>query len=263
MLTREKYIKRPVEIEFELLYFFKKNESLIFFDIGACEAEDSIRYSLLFPNARIFAFEPRKDNCEKAIDLIKKYKVTNIVLENIALSNKNGVADFFLSEGEPDDFKNNENWNYGNKSSSLLAPTDEIKNHTSWISFNKKIEVKTQRLDDYVADKAISQIDFMHIDVQGAERMVLEGSGNFIDKIKMIWTEVEAVQLYSGQPLKADILKYMQENNFINILDTVNEVTGDQLYINRSHFSEEKIKSIFAERKKVNFIYKLKSFLKF
>ena len=48
MLTRESYINSPVEIENELLHFFNKKEPLIIFDIGACEAEDSIRYSDLF-----------------------------------------------------------------------------------------------------------------------------------------------------------------------------------------------------------------------
>lgn len=263
MLTRESYINSPVEIENELLHFFNKKEPLIIFDIGACEAEDSIRYSDLFPKSVIYAFEPRIDNCEKAKELIKQYNKSNIVFENIALSNKNGIADFYLSEGEPLDLKNNEFWNYGNKSSSLLPPSEELKKHIAWLSFKEKMEVKTQRLDDYVKEKNVSAIDFIHIDVQGAELMVLEGAGDFLSKIKIIWMEVEAVQLYKDQPLKNDIEKFTKSNQFINILDTVNKVSGDQLYVNKNYFSDIKINALLAARKRKNRIAKIKSFLKF
>ncbi len=262
MLTRDKYIKSPVEIESELLHFFKKTDPLIIFDIGACEAEDSIRYSLLFPNSRVFAFEPRKDNCKKAADLISQYGIRNIVVENIALSNENGFADFHLSEGEPEGLSHSENWNYGNKSSSLLAPSEEMKKHTGWLSFKNKIQVRTQTLKDYVAEKNIPHLDFVHLDVQGAEYMVLEGCGNFIDKIKLIWMEVEAVELYKDQPLKEDIQRFMEKSNFVNILDTVNQVSGDQLYVNRNLFSEGKINSIPTKRKSLSLIARLKSLLK-
>ena len=263
MLTRENYINSPVEIEFELLHFFNSKEPLIIFDIGACEAEDSIRYSDLFPESVVYAFEPRIDNCQKAKELIVQYNKSNIVLENIALSNKNGTADFYLSEGEPLELKNNEFWNYGNKSSSLLPPSEELKKHIAWLSFKEKMEVKTQRLDDYVAERNILTIDFMHIDVQGAELMVLEGAGNFLSRIKIIWMEVEAVQLYKDQPLKKDIEKFTKANQFINIIDTVSEISGDQLYVNKNYYSDIKINSLLAARKRIKRIAKIKSFLKF
>ncbi len=261
MITRSSYIKSPIEIEFELLQLFNRNDSLVIFDIGACEAEDSIRYSNLFPNSTIYAFEPRMDNCLKGKELIKLYNKQNITLENIALSSQNGTSEFYLSEGEPEQIKNNEEWNFGNKSSSLLPPLDEIKKHTGWLQFNNKIEVNTLRLEDYVADKKITSIDFAHIDVQGAELMVLEGAGAFLSKIKMIWLEVEVVELYKNQPLKNDVEIFMQQNNFVNILDTVNKVSGDQLYANLHFYSKEKIKNIKPSRK--HFLKKIKSFLKF
>lgn len=68
------------------------------------------------------------DNLTIGKESIKKYKRQNIVLENIALSNENGTAEFFLSEGEPGDLKNSEEWDFGNKSSSLLPPSEEMKN---------------------------------------------------------------------------------------------------------------------------------------
>ena len=261
MLSREKFIRSPVIIKKELLCLFRKEDELIIFDIGACEAEDSIRYSKLFPKATIFAFEPRPDNFTKAKELINQYQCKDsIVLENLALSNANGVADFFVSEGEPNELKNDEHWNYGNKSSSLLPPSDLIKKHTEWLEFNKTIQIITQRLDGFVAKKQINTIDFVHMDVQGAELMVLEGAGEFLEKIKLIWLEVESIELYKGQPLKNDVEQFMTKWNFINIIDTVDNISGDQLYVNRNYFSDKKISNLLTLNKRRRFLKKLLSF---
>lgn len=259
MFNRDKYINSPVEIEFELLLLLEKEKVKHVFDIGACEAEDSIRYSVLFPNSTVYAFEPRKDNLAIGHESIAKYKRKNIVLENIALSDKDGLAEFFLSEGEPGDLKNSEEWDFGNKSSSLLPPSEEMKKHTAWLQFKNKIEVETMRLDHYVQKKQITGIDFAHIDVQGAELMVLNGAGNFMNKIKLIWMEVEAVELYKNQPLKKDVEEFMQKNNFINLLDTVNDVAGDQLYANLSFFDNKKIEAFRKARRKKALKQKIKS----
>jgi 2-O-methyltransferase len=254
MLTRDNYINSDISIQSELLSLFNRNENLIIFDIGACEAEDSIRYSNLYPNSKVYAFEPRIDNVTKANELITKYKKTNIVLENIALSNTNGVADFYLSEGKPKAAENNDLWDYGNKSSSLLAPSVEIQKYTDWLQFNKKIQVNTVRLDDYTLKNSIQTIDFVHLDVQGAELIVLEGAGDFLKNIKLIWLEVESVELYKGQPLKNDVELFMTKNNFVNLLDTVDDVSGDQLYLNMSYYSNDKfieLKSLQKNKKSI------------
>lgn len=263
MFNRDKYINSPIEIENELLALLEKEKVRTVFDIGACEAEDSIRYSLLFPNSVVYAFEPRNDNSAIAQQSILKYNRKNIVLENIALSNENGTAVFFLSEGRPADATEEHTWDFGNKSSSLLPPTEEMKKHTSWLQFNNKIEVPTMRLDDYVKSKNVDLIDFAHIDVQGAELMVLEGAGDFLKNIKLIWMEVEAVELYKNQPLKSDVELFMKQNNFINILDTVNDVAGDQLYANLNFFSSSKIKEFKKSRKNKTFLEKIKMYFGF
>jgi 2-O-methyltransferase len=259
MFNRDEYINSPLEIEKELCSFFDTTQAWVIFDIGACEAEDSIRYANLFPKSTVYAFEPRTDNCEKAKELITKYNKSNIILENLALSNKNGVAEFHLSEGAPKGGEVYKQWDFGNKSSSLLPPSEEMKRHTAWLQFNKKIEIKTIRLDKYVSDKQISAIDFAHIDVQGAELMVLEGAGDFIKQVKMIWLEVEAVELYKDQPLKNDIAAFMRKSNFVNILDTVNNVAGDQLYANLNFFSREQIEIVKRAGKKKSFSARIKS----
>lgn len=260
MFDRENYINSPIDIEYELLLLLEKEKVGVVFDIGACEAEDSIRYSLLFPKSQVYAFEPRTDNIEIGKKSIEKHNRKNITLEQIALSNQNGTAEFFLSEGRPEGSEDVKEWDFGNKSSSLLAPSGEMQKHTSWLKFEKKIVVQTLRLEDYVKTKNLPLIDFAHIDVQGAELMVLEGAGTFLGKIKLIWMEVEAVELYKNQPLKNDVEVFMTKNKFVNILDTVNAVAGDQLYANLDYFDTKTMTAFKKSMKRKAFKTKFFSF---
>lgn len=241
MINDELYLKTPFEIEKELLEYFKFKKPKYIFDIGACDGLDSIKYSWLFPKAKVFSFEPIENNYKLFVKNIEKYNVKNIVIEQIALSDNNGVAEFYLSSGSPEDI-DNPDWDYGNKSSSLLKPnkTTEI---LPWLKFENKQMVRTKTLSSYMVENKIDVIDFIHMDVQGAELMVLNGAKEHLKNIKMIWLEVENIELYKNQPLKNDVEDFLSQNNFKKIKDTVNAIAGDQLWIQYSYFPHKKITS--------------------
>lgn len=225
----DSYISTPFEFQKELNLLFKKSDELIIFDVGACEGEDSVKFKKLFPNSKVFAFEPTPSNRLLIKENVKKYNCKDVHIYPYALSDKNGKAKFHVSSGAPKG-KENEAWDYGNKSSSLLAPTDVVKVH-NWLKFDKIIEVQTKRLDSFMKKNKIDSIDFLYMDVQGAELMVLDGAGDMVDSIKAIWLEVESVELYENQPLKNDIEKFMRKHGFMKIKDTVDDISGDQLYV--------------------------------
>lgn len=229
-MNLENYINNPIEIKDELLSFYSNSDSIIIFDIGSCELEDSIRYSNLFPNSKIYSFEPFLENFEKGLKNIEKYHKENIFSFNEALSNKVGESTFYLSSGHPLYISNSSEWNYGNKSSSLIKP-----NKHEWLVFNKNISVKTNTIFNFCKTKSINYINFVHIDVQGAELMVLEGAFSFINNIDIIWIEVSLVEFYKGQPLKHDIISFLEKNNFIIIKDTCDYISGDLLCINKKN----------------------------
>lgn len=236
---RSKYIEEPSSIEMELKIIFKHKFPSIIFEIGACEGEDSIKYSRLFPGSKIFSFEPLPNNIELMKKNFLKYGIKNVSLYNLALSSENGIADFFVSDGRPENAIDSD-WDYGNKSSSLLTP----KNHTvlaNFINFEKKILVQTIKLKTFCINNNINQIDFIHLDVQGAELMVLEGATDFISSVKLIWLEVSKLDIYRGQPLVDDISKFMKKNNFTLFKDSLKGIQGDRLYISETFFSKNTI----------------------
>ena len=227
----DSYINSPLLIQEELLSLFEKSKDIVIFDIGACEGEDTIRYSKLFHNSTIYAFEPLPNNFKRASDNLLKYGINNASIHRIALCDRNGSSKFYVSSGRPHGIECDTQWDFGNKSSSLLSPTKAMKESFSWLNFGEEIEVPTQTLESFCSNSAISQIDFIHLDVQGAELMVLKGAGELLKSTKCIWLEVENSELYSRQPLKDDVEAFMVKNKFKKIKDFVGDISGDQLYV--------------------------------
>lgn len=232
------YLKEPLEFQDVLFSLFNKEDKLIIFDIGACEAEDSIRYSMIFPNSQIYSFEPLPKNIERAKENIVKYNRLNIKLYSKALSDKNGISKFHVSSGSPEQ-ESSINWDFGNKSSSLLAP-DKVQEEFRWLKFNEVINVSTDTLKNFCTKNNIVSIDFMHLDVQGAELLVLEGAGDYLKNIKSLWLEVENISLYSGQPLKKEVETFMNYHGFTKVLDHLTSISGDQFYVRNDFLPESK-----------------------
>jgi len=225
------YLSQPTEPELELLRLFRPSAALTIFDIGSCEGEDSVRYSRRFPRARVFAFEPLPANQVIIRANFSRHAVRNAELVPLALSDHAGEATFHVSSGRPPELFSGEQWNYGNKSSSLLPPAASEPMY-GWIEFKEEISVPTNTLENFCRDRAITRIDFIHMDVQGAEHLVLQGAGAMLSNITAIWLEVSDQQLYRGQKLRGDIQAFMQAHGFSLVFESRREIEGDQFYVN-------------------------------
>jgi FkbM family methyltransferase len=238
MLTRNRFINSPLPNEAELRILFMNRKPQTIFDIGSCEGEDSIRYSKLFPDAKVYAFEPLPHNMEIIKRQLDEYGVKNVLAFQTALADEVGEADFFVSSGQPDEFTSKDDWDFGNKSSSLFPPHRNKREIFPWLEFSGAIKVPTTTLENFCAQQGIQEIDFVHIDVQGAELKVLSGAGDFIKQIRAIWMEVENIPLYEGQPLKHDVEAFMKKHGFVNVKGVGDEVSGDQFYVNISYLEK-------------------------
>lgn len=207
-------------------------EALTLLDIGACEGEDSVRYARRFPRARLFSFEPLPDNQRLVLENFRRHGVGTAELVPIALSNRPGQDTFHVSSGSPPVKFAGERWNYGNKSSSLLQPATPEPMH-GWIEFKRTIVVPTDTLARFAAQRGISRIDFIHMDVQGAELMVLEGAGAALTSVAALWLEITRQPLYQDQPLKGEVQRFMEQHGFLLLREIMNGIEGDQLYVNR------------------------------
>lgn len=228
------YINSPLPIDNELSSLFRRNAKITIFDIGACEGEDSVRYARRFPRSTVYAVEPLPANVELIKSTVERYGTKNVRVVPFALSDVRGTARMFVSAGRPPAVPDSDDWDYGNKSSSLLQPDRHLE-LVPWVHFDDVVEVETRTLADVCVEYGLRQVDFIHMDVQGAELKVLDGFGPLMKRATAIWLEVEAVPLYRDQPLKGDVQQYLSKRGFKLSMDTVGDVSGDQLWVRKRH----------------------------
>lgn len=225
------YLAAPTHAERELLRLYSPAQPLVIFDIGACEGEETIRYSRRFPQARLFAFEPLPANQSLVRANFARYTIANAELVPLALADRPGEATFHVSSGRPPHEFSGADWNYGNKSSSLLPPADATPMH-GWIEFKGAITVQTDTLDNFCRERGIDRIDFVHMDVQGAEHLVLSGAAATLPRIGALWLEVAEREFYRGQKLRHEIQALLRRRGFALALDARRAGEGDQFYVN-------------------------------
>lgn len=99
--------------------------------------------------------------------------------------------------------------------SSLLEPNFEL---LRWFTEFEKLftvetsqPVQTRRLDDI---PEVAGADFLKMDVQGGELMVLQGAERILRDILVVHTEACFAPLYKGQPLIADIDLHLRARGF-------------------------------------------------
>ena len=197
-------------------------EISVILEIGACDGNDTLFYAKTFPTAEIHAFEPRHDNYMKILKKVQDQSLPNVYTYPFALSDKVGEVSFYLSSGTPPDTKI-KNWHM---SSSILPPKEHLIQHP-WCKFENKTTVFSTTIDKFCEIRDIKQIDFIHMDVQGAELLVLAGASKMINNIKSVWLEVSDCELYAGQPLRKDVENYMTEKGFSLIING----NTDQLWV--------------------------------
>jgi FkbM family methyltransferase len=84
------------------------------------------------------------------------------------------------------------------ESSSLLAPGRHADLYPS-ITFEKTLELVTERLDDIVAERSErASYNVLLLDVQGAELKVLKGAPELLARVDAVFAEVSSEPLYEG-----------------------------------------------------------------
>jgi 2-O-methyltransferase len=175
-----------------------------FVEIGVHFGEDTRKFRAMHPNARIIGFEPDPRN----VKIIRDTGIDKICeFYPVALSDKNETRPFYMSSGKAtwssDPQHRDNDWS---SSSSLKRPTGHLEMH-KWITFPGTAMVECRRLDDI----DIGTIDFMWVDVQGAEDIVFAGAANTLARTRYVYTEY-ANNLYEGQLNREQLLAVFGPN---------------------------------------------------
>lgn len=122
-------------------------------------------------NGRVFAFEPDIRNLEILKKNIILNKLKNIIIVSKAVSDKEGKQKFYLSS-------------FGSNLHSLI--------YNAFNKPDKEIEIDVIKLDNYFKNYK-GRIDFIIMDIEGAEGKVIKGMSNLLKKNKDIIIVTELI----------------------------------------------------------------------
>ena len=191
--TAEVIKKTDIDINFTLI------------EVGAVQVHhDEIEpfYQLLdhFPSSKIIGFEIDEDVCAKqnfeARAGVKYYPH--------ALGQFNETRDLFVTNSP--------------LCSSLYEPNEELislYNNLEVVYLKSKSKLKTTTLDQFLNENRIKSVDFIKIDVQGAELEIFKGGKKALKEVLKIVCEVQFVPIYKNQPLFGDICQYLDDNDLM------------------------------------------------
>lgn len=167
----------------------------VILDIGSNDGGQTRLFLELFPQARIYSFEPDPRACQRYKNLVNDKRAK---LFEVAISDSDGDTEFYVSSGVPSPHlaeKYPQGWDL---SGSIKKPKNHKKFH-SWCKFDKQIKVKTLKLDTWKRNNKIEIIDFIWADVQGAEVNLIKGAKEALKCTRYFYTEYNNWELYEGQ----------------------------------------------------------------
>jgi len=199
-----------------------KSKIKTIFEIGSRDAKDAIELSDLF-HQHVFAFECNPT----AIELCKANigDNPNITLVPLGVWDTSGELSFFrVLDG-----------NIG--ASSFFEFNPQARNYPDIVEeglVQEEIKVSTVRLDEYLNENNIENIDLLCMDVQGAAFEVLSSLGTQLAKVKYIIVELETHPIYSGEMLYEEVDRFLIQSGFERVSEALESgsLFGDVLYRN-------------------------------
>lgn len=171
-------------------------------EIGCNDGGDTLEFLAEFRDCRIHCFEcdPRPIR-----EFRSRVSDDRCQLHEVAVSDLTGTISLHMSGGTRDNV-HKADWDL---SSSLLEPTGHLAVYP-WVTFHRSCEVATVRLDDW-AERVIpgDVVDFVWMDVQGAEHLVMAGGVSTFARTRFCYFEYAESEMYQGQRLLPELLQML------------------------------------------------------
>jgi FkbM family methyltransferase len=167
-------------------------------DIGANRGQFALCVRRLYPQAKIFSFEPMR---KPARAWNSNFGTDNLArLFNKAISTESGPATMSVSR-----------WDV---SSSLLPFAQAQHDNFLLTEEASKENVETTTLDECIGDDSIQEPALLKLDVQGFELRALQGCGALLEKFTHVYVEASFIELYVGQALATEVINFLFGRGF-------------------------------------------------
>lgn len=205
-------------------------------EIGSLHGIDAYKMEHFFTANKVYVFEAHPKHAD---NIQKKYP--HFIVVNKAVSNKKSIVEFnsvVSDEG-----------NLGMSSmreKSIVMEELNVMNGCKNNEQYEKIQVEGIRMEDWIHENNIENIDICKIDVEGCSFECLEGFGSKINIVKFIHIENEHIECWKDQKLFHDVKNVLEQNNFqllqVNICgpEWAKEQQSDSVWVNKQ-FLQKKI----------------------
>ncbi len=174
--------------------------------LGSLDDYASKEWGIFAPRLTIYGFDADADACDKANADLKARQV-NWTEKHIplALANNVGESTLYVTQHP--------------MCSSLYPPNEpylaRFAGLSEVVNLDFTIGIETTTLDAFCQEEGIHEIDFLQLDIQGAELQALQGASWILERsILAIQVEVEFSHLYINQPLFADVDTHLRNQGF-------------------------------------------------
>jgi FkbM family methyltransferase len=172
-------------------HFYNVKANDVVLDAGANCGHLSLFFSkLVGKNGLIYAFEPDKFNIERINNnkQLNNDLPDNIKIEELLLWNENKLVDFYEA---------------GTVGSSAV-----------WIpDTDKCVQKEAIRIDDWVSKNNILKLDFIKMDIEGAEIEALDGCVETIEKLKPNFA-IASYHIVNGEPTYIKVEEFFKIINY-------------------------------------------------
>lgn len=167
----------------------------IILEAGSNQGEDTVLMASKWPHGQIFAFEAFPEVFYKLKKNVLHFK--NIHPFQYALAKNDGYVTFYLSE--------------------TCYPASSILDRTQYVEKQfggRNIQVQSCNLDSFCTTHGISKIDFMWLDLEGAEKLVLSAAPKILSSVKCIYTETNFQVFRHGTVQYNELKKFLEDEGF-------------------------------------------------
>lgn len=166
------------------------------YDVGANRGEWSRLMADLYPSCQIHAFEILPSTYAEL--LLATESSPNIVANNFGLSEEEGSMSISYSDRD--------------STTATACKIEGMRFHEQY--YTRKMQCMVRKASNYMAEKKITSIDFLKVDVEGMELKVIKGFGDKLGCVRVVQFEYGIFNI-SSHDLLYDLCKLLTESGFV------------------------------------------------
>jgi len=171
----------------------------VIYDVGANVGQTLQEYKAIFPDSRVFSFEPFPESFHMLEQVADNFENSRVF--PLAMAEHEGERDFYI------------NTHFHATNSLLPRPASGQRYYPEEAVLEDKITVKVDTIDHFSQQENIEQIDVLKMDIQGGELAALHGAKLVLEtqSVKLVVTEVMFVPHYEGGALFDEIHDFLKK----------------------------------------------------